>query len=58
MASNQTDNEVKKMDTYFENSCMALEANGVHDAKSLTVYEFYKRIDFYTPKNGKAKTPY
>lgn len=56
MAPNQKDNETKKIDTYFENSCMALEANGVKDPKNLTVYEFYKRVDFYTPKNGKAKT--
>ena len=50
MHPSDRNNEINRIDTDFEDSCIFLEKHGVKDPKNITVYEYYKRIDFYKPK--------
>ena len=45
-----------RMDKSFENLCAHMEASGVKDPKSLSVYEFYSRVEFLEKKNNPKKS--
>jgi hypothetical protein len=50
-----TSNSIRKMELGFYNLISSLESNGVTNAKDLTVFELYQRIDYYEEVNRKHR---
>lgn len=49
-------NYIKEMEKGFETLCATLEELGVHRPKSLTVFEFYTRVEYFKKKRqGQGK---
>lgn len=46
-------NELYKADDLFENQCILLEKHGNSDAENLSLFKFYKRLD-YLRKNARS----
>jgi hypothetical protein len=43
-------NEITKMDLEHERICAHLESNGIANPKTLTVFEFQAKLDFFEKK--------
>ena len=44
-------NDIIKHDKEFEAMCSSMEEAGMNEAKNLTVFEFYSRIEYFEKKN-------
>lgn len=48
-------NDLLKHEKDFEGLVSSLEEAGIHGVKSMTVFEFYSRMEYFEKKNSKNK---
>lgn len=48
-------NDLMKHEKDFESVCSSLEEAGIKDAKRMTVFEFYSRLEYFEKKGTKNK---
>lgn len=49
-SANSPNNIIRDMELSFEKLCASMEEAGINSPKTLTVFEFYSRIDFFESK--------